>query len=968
MRRTSELVDAVKGAISGATMDAAVELALAQEVVRACADTRERLVRAIDLMRQGLRGEAMVIVDVRPMLTETAAALSDPVMARWRKRCMERGLPVPTPIDAELVHELSEGVAEAEDPRVDQLMRRLRYQNLAHAPAHERLRTMWALRRIDPASVRDEDVRSFEQAALKELMDRLRQAVQADDAAAACVARDELRRPDWSDRDIASRRATAETECGALEARHAARRGGLELDALESCVMRGDAGAARDALDRYEAIVMEVHALGGKVPEDMRSRARPLAQWVADRESAHAQESDQRDRLERLESMALSQSATVQELERALLECDTAGLSVPDAVRSSVERRILSERRRRSRVRAAAVASAILMVAALAAGGAWWAVALQREADVAKLVAAANAALERGDLEGADRMVSDAADAAAWMRSHESIAGVRESVVAARVAREAQDRAFEDAVAAAGDPRAESARAELGEAALRLARTPEQRARAEQWITSQSAERLRRQRAVDAAFTAEVDRLSERLGAVEGNGEGREEELERIATEAERLSRGASAGPDAQLALQRLTSRIGMQKDMMSRERAMRAAADSESRALEELVERAPESLATALAEFVRKYPDSVRTPDFSAALLREAAWRDALSLPELSARVSRSLDSGDPAERARAADAISRAMGASPKSPWIPGLTSAQELCMPQDRWVQMLEDLITLNPVTRLRMVELKDGTRHYYDESAKAPVNAADGKRVYTVMVSPDGRTQAVALETASIAYDGPSPQATVFEQVRPLIRGSRASGSVNTLLAVMERIRGSAEMDPVLKAMFLERLMEEGMPGAPHLSGSMGDAIAALRRLQLDGVQWMAPGKPMSRPESREAAGVIGSAVDVAGWQRRHERRIADVRKWVGETRIQPVGMLDRAGEGKVAALISGKATRKPPYDLYAVTEDAGGSLGLRKVGSVAPDGKAELDRPADALPAGTLLFGGKIEQMPAPSGS
>lgn len=968
MRRTSELVDAVKGVLSGATMDVAAELALAQEVVRACADTRERLVRAIDLMRQGLRGEAMVIVDVRPMLTETAAALSDQVMARWRKRCMERGLPVPQPIDAELVHELSEGVAEAEDPRVDQLMRRLRYQNLAHAPAHERVRTMWALRRIDPASVRDDDVRAFEQAALKELMDTLRAAVQSDDPAAACMARDELRRPDWSDRDISARRATAETECSALEARHAARRGGLELDALEACVMRGDAGAARDALDRYESIVMEVHALGGQVPEEIQSRARPLARWVADRESAHVQERDARDRLERLESLALSESATVQELERAMLECDTVGLAVPDAVRSSVERRIMSERRRRSRVRAAAVASAILLVAALAAGGAWWAVALQREADMAKLVAAADAALERGDIEGADRMVSDAANAAEWMRSHESVAGVRERVGSARTAREAQDRSFEDALAAAGDPRAESARAELGEAAVKLARTPEQRARAEQWITSQSAERTRRQRALDAAFMAEVDRLSERLSAVEGQGEGKDEELGRIATEAERLARGASAGPDAQLALQRLTARIGMQKDMMARERAMRAAADSESRALAQLAERAPDSFAVALAEFVRDYPDSARTPDFSTALLRAAAWRDATSLPELAGRVSRSLDSGDPAERARAAEAIDRAMGASPQSPWTAGLKSSQELCMPQDRWVQMLEDLITLNPVTRLRMVELKDGTRHYYDESAKAPVTAADGKRVYTVIVSPDGRTQAVALEISAIAYDGPSPQATVFEQVRPMIRGARASSSIGTLLAVMERIRASAEMDPVLQAMFLERIMEEGMAGAPHLSGSMGDAIAGLRKLQLDSVQWMAPGKPMSRPESREAAGVIKSAVDVAAWQRRHERRIADVRKWMSETRIQPVGMLDRSGEGQSAALISGKAARKPPYDLYAVMDDAGGSQGMRKVGSVAANGAAELDRSADALPAGTLLFGGKIEQMPAPSGS
>lgn len=966
MRRTSELIDAVKGSLSGATMEAAAEQALAQEVVRACADTRERLVRAIDLMRQGLRGEAMVIVDVRPVLTETAAALSDPVMARWRKRCMERGLPVPQLIDAELVHELSEGVAEAEDPRVDQLMRRLRYQNLAHAPAFERLRTMWALRRIDPASVRDEDVRAFEQAALKELMDRLREAIGRDDAPAACIVRDELRRPDWSDRDISARRATAETECSALEARHAARRAGLELDELEACVMRGDAGAARESLDRYEATVMEVHALGGDMPEAVRERAQPLAQWVAERERAHVRACDERDRVERLESLALSGSATVPELERALLECDSAGLSVSDAVRASVERRIMSERRRSSRVKAAIVASAVLAIAGLAAGGAWWAVALQRETELDKLVASADRSLKSGDIDGAERIVSDAAGAAPWIGEREEIGAVRERVAAARADRDAQDRSFEESLSAAGDPRTEGARAELGDVALKAARTAEQRARAEQWITSNSAERTRRQRAVDDAFMSQVNGLSERLRAIEGSGEGKDEELSRIATEAERLSRGSAAGPDAQLAMQRLMSRIGMQRDIMTRERAMRSAEESESRALAQVAERATGSFPAALAEFVRDYPNSQRSADFSRAVLSEGAWRDTMTLPDNAVRVSKSLDAGDRNERSRTAAEIDRAMGAAPQSPWTPGLKAAHELCLPQDPWVQMLEDLITLNPVTRLHMVELKDGTRYYYDPTAKAPTDAAGGKRVFTVMVSPQGRTQAEALEVSEIAYSGPSPQATVFDQIRPMIRGARGSSSVGNLLAVMDRIRGSEAMDPVLKAMLLERLMEEGMAGAPHLAGPMSDAIAAIKRLQLGPEQWIVPGKPLSRPESREAAGVVKGAVDVAGLQRRHERRLADVRKWMNETRIEPVGMLDRVGDGAARALIASKAAGRRPCTLYAVMEARGGSLRIQRIGEVAADGTTALDQSTDSLPAGTLLFGGKVEAMPEPS--
>lgn len=968
MRRISELIDAVRGALSGATIEPASELALAQEVVRVCADTRERLVRAIDLMRQGLRGEAMVIIDVRPTLTEIAAALSDPVMQRWRKRCAERGLPIPQPIDAELVHELSEGVAEAEDPRVDQLMRRLRYQNLAHAPSYERLRTMWALRRIDPGSMRDEDVRIFEQAGLKELMDRLRKSVEADDLADACAVREELRRQEWSDRDIDARRAAAEEQCSALEARHAARRGGLALDELEACVMRGDGAAARDALDQYEAIVMEVHALGGAVPGELGSRAAPLAQWVAERESAEAQDRAGRDAVSRLEALALSPRATPLDLERALLECDSAGLAVSDAMRESVERRIVSERRRRARVRAAIVMSAVLGIAGVAAAAGWWAVQLQRESEIAALVAASERARERGELDSAERSLKEAADASPWMRGDPSIADALERIAADRAAIAQRDAEFERALEAAGDPKSDAARAESGDAAARAARTPEQALRAEQWITSHRADRARRQQATDSAFMGEVARLSVQVGEIEAAGGTRDAELAAVATEVERLSRDTSPGPDARQSLRQLASRIGSLQEMIARERALRASRDTEERAVAMLIERAPESYGAALKEFIRNHPESARLPDFKTAALRESSWGDVTGLAELGARIARAIDSGDAAERTRTIETIDRAIEASPASPWMPGLRSVRELCMPQDRWAQLLEDLVTLNPVTRLRMVELKDGTRYYYDESAKAPVEAAGGKRVYTMMVSPDGRTQAVSLDVAAIAFDGPSPQAAVCETLRPMVRGARANISVSALLSAIERIRGSSAMDPVLQAMLLERIMEEGASGAPHLAAAMGGAIDALRKLQLGAVEWIVPGKPSARPESREASEVIRKAVDVAAWQKRHERRIAEVRKWLSETRIQPVGMLDRDEAGAAAVRISGKAGQKPPYRIYAVIDGSDGALRVRDIGGVGSDGSASLESVSESLPAGTLLFGGKVEPMPEPTGS
>lgn len=969
MRRASELLDAVRGAMSGATMEPGTELALAQEVVRACADTRERLVRAIDLMRQGLRGEAMVIVDVRPTLTEVAAALADPAISRWRKRCAERGLPVPQPIDPDLVHELSEGVAEAEDPRVDQLMRRLRYQNLAHAPAHERLRTMWALRRVDPASVRESDISLFEQAALKELMDRLRTAVAAKDFAAAEHVREELRRPDWADRDIAARRATAESECDALSAATAARRGSDTLDELEACMMRGDAAAARDALDRYEAIAMEVEVLGGSISPAMRSRAEPLAQWVREREQALDSDAQARDLVSTLERLALQPSASPDELERAMLACDTGGVAVSDSLRESVERRMLAERRRRTRNRAAIAAVAIAAGLAAAGGAVWFGLRHQRQAQLDSVVAAADAALGRGDLDGATRALADAKAAGVGEGLGDAIEKAQSRIDAARAEIAAKDKSFEEALAAAGDPRLETATAEAGERAARAARTKEQAAQAEEWSVAFEAARARRQAAVDDALMAQVNRLAGELQPVEAGtlGAGADDELRRIQTELERLSRSSRPSAQVQVAMRRVEERIRSAREVMDRERAVKASAESEAMALQALVDRVSESYATALREFLRDHPESGRSPDFRTALAREQAWSDVLSIPDIAGRLPRSLDPGDAAVRTGAAQALDAAIAACAQpSPILAGLRAARELAVPQDSWAQFLEDYVTENPLAQLRMVELSDGTRHYYDPAAKAPIEGAGGTRVYTIMVSVDGKTQPIAIEKARIARDGPSPQAEAAVEMRAMVRGARASRSVATLLAAMERIRSDARVDPVLRAMLLERLMEEGAPAAPHLAKPMQDAVVAIRRLNLAGIDWIAPGDPASRPESKEAIEVLKRAVDIPAWQKRHERRLSDVRRWLS-SRVSPAGILERPAAGSPRALVPGKAKLKPGERIYAVSDAPGGSLQLVEVGSVADGGTVTLSSVPETLPGGTLLFAGKVEQMPAPSG-
>ena len=969
MRRVNEIIDAVKGVLSGATIDSASELALAQEVVRACTDTRERLVRSVDLMRRGLRGEALVIIEVRPTLTEIAAALSVPIMLRWSARCAERGLPVPPLIDVDLVHEISEGVAEAEDPRVDQLMRRMRYQNLAHAPAYERLRTMWALRRIDIGAVYDEDVRAFEQAALKELMDRLRKSVESNDMADAAAVREELRRSDWSARGIEAARATAEERCNALGASHAIHRCGSELDHLEACIMRGDSVAARTALDRYEAVVVELRSLRGETPEELKARAAPLALWVADRERSETQARTGREAMSRLEALALSAQATPLELEVALLECDRAGLSVAEAIRESVERRILSERRRRFRVRAAIISCAVLGVVAGIASVGWWAVQRQRQSELVTLVATVDSARERGELDAAERSLTEAVAAAPWMKDAPEISEARGRIGADRAEMARLDADFERALEAAGDPAPDSAKAELGEAAVRLARTPEQSLRAERWMTTYRAERARRQQAADSTLMDEVARLSARLGEIEAAAGARDADLDGIKIEAERLSRNTSAGPDAQHSVRELTSRIGSLQDMIARERALRASQEAEARAIAMLVERAPESYGAALQEFIRDYPESARIPEFRAAALSEPAWRDVLGLGELSSRLGRAIDSGDSLERARAAEAVDKAIETSPSSPWMPALRSVRELCIPQDRWSRLVEDLVTLNPVMRLRMVELKDGTRYYYDGAATVPREVAGGRRLYTVMVSADGRTQTISVVVSAIASDGPSPQAALCDALRPLVRGARATVSVSTMLSVIERMCTSTTMDPVLQTTLLEGMLEEAASCAPHLAVQMGAAKDALRRLQLDAIEWIAPANPSQRPESREASEIISKTVEVSSWRKQHEKRVADVKRWLASTRIHPVGMLERTESGDALARIAAKATPKPPYDLFAVLGGSDGAPQLRTVGSVSGDGTASLTlrKGKESLPSGTLLFGGRMERMPEPAG-
>ncbi|TWU06440.1 hypothetical protein [Stieleria varia] len=156
----------------------------------------KRLDEAVDLLRKGLRSEAIQSISRVPNAMQAAAELEFPEVDEWHEILQFMGIPIPTTLNEDSVSQINEAIVESLP--LDALMKRHRQLAIAKAPLAGRLKVLRQIGRRDAANpVWAEDIEDWEKDRLREIDQELDQAIASEDIRTVCALHTELTGQKW---------------------------------------------------------------------------------------------------------------------------------------------------------------------------------------------------------------------------------------------------------------------------------------------------------------------------------------------------------------------------------------------------------------------------------------------------------------------------------------------------------------------------------------------------------------------------------------------------------------------------------------------------------------------------------------------------------------------------------------------------------------------------------------------------
>jgi mono/diheme cytochrome c family protein len=330
----------------------------------ACALVNDRLRQSADLLRKGLRTEALQQAMIDPPVLDLFAQVDFPERESWLRYCQEQGLTQPPPLQDSLAVELNQAFAEADN--LKEALRRHRTLALARAPLQRRLGVLWRLAKLDPLNaIWLKDVREFEKARLRELDDEVRLAAQRNDLPHLERLAQELAVPDWSEPPPSALLQRVRASRDRFLAQGARERL-VQLEAyLSVAVAEGDRGKAKALHDQAAPLLGQVSFAPG---DPLLQRLELAMHWVRERDARDQRQRQWEQACEFLEQTLDGRAdpptlATLAELEETTL---AYGMGMP----KGLERALASKKSRlRWRGRFKKTLWTFFFIALLAGGG-----------------------------------------------------------------------------------------------------------------------------------------------------------------------------------------------------------------------------------------------------------------------------------------------------------------------------------------------------------------------------------------------------------------------------------------------------------------------------------------------------------------------------------------------------------------------------------------------------------------------
>lgn len=245
-----------------------------------CRKANERLRICAEYLRLGLRTEAIQLCEEEPNLLELVAALDFPEMHEWAELTISYQLQH-EPLMLEFVESLNDAYVEHEP--LEPLLTHFRLMTLLGSPLKKRLQHLRIIAAEDPLSPYwDDDVRDFEKARFREIVDDARDATRNQDTDALAGLLNELDTDPWLEpppRDLLRKVRAAHAAMLAKHPMYAQWR--KELEQQEQRIRKAQATnnleAAYKASRRWYELVKQL-ALQKESPEC--TRVIPLLKWM----------------------------------------------------------------------------------------------------------------------------------------------------------------------------------------------------------------------------------------------------------------------------------------------------------------------------------------------------------------------------------------------------------------------------------------------------------------------------------------------------------------------------------------------------------------------------------------------------------------------------------------------------------------------------------------------------------------
>ncbi len=308
---------------------------LADEYGRETALVNARLSECTQLLRKGLRSEAIQRAFMKPNVLDWSARLDFPEFDDWLSILQFYGITVPTLLNRDAAQELQEAIVD-EQP-LEELLRQHRRLAIAKAPLSWRLKVLRRLGEIDSANVVwREDQEQWETVRLKQIPSELREAVGSKSLVSVQSICAELNEGKWAvkpSQDLCKQASKAANSFLYAEQ-------SLQLksiaDQLHAAYGEGNESTASK---HYKAWIEIVKAMRSPPPSHLLHSVEPAIEWVqgcsADRERIAKHEKS----VAGLE-VALQKKSTLAEVQRSYYDVTSMQMGIDPILEQRYKSRV----------------------------------------------------------------------------------------------------------------------------------------------------------------------------------------------------------------------------------------------------------------------------------------------------------------------------------------------------------------------------------------------------------------------------------------------------------------------------------------------------------------------------------------------------------------------------------------------------------------------------------------------------